>query len=194
MMAVVHAETSTGVEHPLAELGALAARPRHPADGGLRHVARRRAARGGRVGRGLRLLVHAEVPGRPARHVSGGGVGAGSWSGCARAALRCRSRSTCCCSSATGWSGRRPTTTRRRSLRSTRCTRRFSASCARGSTSAGRGMPRRGAHLQASLGGARPRAARGPVPPAGASHGRARPGAWTARPCRAACSASTASR
>ena len=56
---------------------ARAARPRHAADGRLRDLAGRRAARGGRLGRGLRLLVHAEVPGGAARDVAGGGIGAG---------------------------------------------------------------------------------------------------------------------
>ena len=65
------------------------------ADGRLRDLARRRAARDRRLGRRLRLLVHPEVPGRAARHVAAGAVRAGARAACARAARRCRSRSTC---------------------------------------------------------------------------------------------------
>ena len=77
LIAVVHAETSTGVQHPLAELG-QALRDRDVllmADcvtslGGVR-------ARLRRLGAGLRVFVHPEVPGGPSRHVPGGGLGPG---------------------------------------------------------------------------------------------------------------------
>ena len=151
MVAVVHAETSTGVEHPLAELGAALQRPRHAAHGRLRDVARRRAARGGRAGAWTSPTParRSAWRRRPGCHRSR--CPSARWSGCARAGRRCRSRSTCCCSSATGSSGRRRTTTRRRSWRSTRFTRR-SAGCS------GEGLEERwerhaeaAAHLQAAI-------------------------------------------
>ena len=77
MVAVVHAETSTGVEHPLAELGA-ALRDRDTllmADCVTSLAGD--TARGRRLGRGLRLLVHPEVPGGTARDVARGRVRAG---------------------------------------------------------------------------------------------------------------------
>ena len=125
LVAVVHAETSTGVEHPLAELGA-ALRERDTllmADcvtslGGVELDA-------GELGSRLRVLVHAEVPRGAPRHVAGCGIGGApsNASGHAHAHLS-RSRSTCCCSSATGSPGRPPITTPRRSCTSTRSTRR----------------------------------------------------------------------
>ena len=76
LVAVVHAETSTGALHPLRELGTGAVRLRRAADGRLRDVARRRAARRRRVGSRLRLQLHAEVPRGAARHGAGGDLAA----------------------------------------------------------------------------------------------------------------------
>ena len=102
LMAVVHAETSTGVEHPLAELGA-ALRGRD-----VLLMADCVTSLGGveldfdAWGHRLRLLVHAEVPRRAPRHVAGGGVRARAGAHPGAHARRCPSRSTCCCWSATG--------------------------------------------------------------------------------------------
>ena len=76
LIAVVHAETSTGALHPLARAGHRALRLRHPADGRLRHVARRRPARDRALGSGLRLQLHAEMPRGAARHGAGGDLAA----------------------------------------------------------------------------------------------------------------------
>ena len=74
LICVVHAETSTGVQHPLAELGAALRDRERAADGRLRHLAGRHRAALQRLGDRLRLLLLAEVRRRPARHVAGGGV------------------------------------------------------------------------------------------------------------------------
>ena len=97
LLAVVHAETSTGVQHPLRELGAAMRGRDALLHGRLRHLARWRGARLRRLGNRLRLLVHAEVLGRPPRDVSDRGLRA-----CARAdpltrTPRSPTHSTCSC-------------------------------------------------------------------------------------------------
>ena len=70
LVAVVHAETSTGVENDVAPLAALR-RHRHAAARRHRHVARRHPGRDRRLGRRRLLLGHAEVPRRAARPLAG---------------------------------------------------------------------------------------------------------------------------
>ena len=70
MLAVVHAETSTGVQNDVAPLGVLQ-RDRHPARRRHGHLARRDPGGGRRVGDRRRVLGHAEVPRRSARPVAG---------------------------------------------------------------------------------------------------------------------------
>ena len=91
---MVHAETSTGVEHPLAELGA-AMRGR---DALL--MADCVTSLGGVElefdgwGIDYAYSLHAEVPRRASRHVAGGGLATARWSASALVRLPCRSRST----------------------------------------------------------------------------------------------------
>ena len=95
LVAVVHAETSTGAEHPLRELGEALRRLRRAADGRLRDVARRHPARR----RGLAVDYAYSCtqkclggpPGLAPVAISAARVGADR----ARGARRCRSRSTC---------------------------------------------------------------------------------------------------
>ena len=97
MVAVVHAETSTGVEHPLAELGAL-----------LRGSDTLLMADCVTSLAGVELDVGAwgsTSPTRARRSASRRRPGCHRWrfpsarsSACARGGRRCRSRSTCCCS------------------------------------------------------------------------------------------------
>ena len=75
-VAVVHAETSTGVENPIAPLAALQEH-RHAPPRRHRHVARRDPARGRRLGDRRRLLGHPEVPRRPAGSLAGHVLAAG---------------------------------------------------------------------------------------------------------------------
>ena len=142
LVAVVHAETSTGAEHPLRELGeALAGYDALlmadcvtslggiPLDAEAWHSTTPTPAR-----------RSASAP-RPAwrRSRSPRTRGRRSRAG----ARRCRSRSTCARCGPTGSTGPRPTTTPRRSSPSTRCTRRCGACSRRGSSRAGRATPRR---------------------------------------------------
>ena len=67
VVAMVHAETSTGVLNPVRELAAHRARARRADDRRRGHVVRRRAARRRRVGHRRLLQLHAEMPRRAVR-------------------------------------------------------------------------------------------------------------------------------
>ena len=169
LIAVVHAETSTGVAAPAGRARRAAARPRRAADGRLRHLARRRRARLRRLGDRLRLLVHAEVPRRASRHVAGRGLRSRDGADPrphAPGPLLVRPRAA---RSATGSRAPPSTTTPRRCSTSTRSTRRCARSPPRASQARWERHSRAGAHLQESAARARARAARRPRPPAGAA-------------------------
>ena len=150
LLAVVHAETSTGVENEIAPL-ARAARHRHVVARRHRHVARRHPARGRRVGDRRGVLGHAEVPRRAARPRAASASRRVRSSGYA-AGRRPRSRgtSTSACSPTTS-APRAATTTPRRSRCSTRCTP-ASVCCSRkASRHRGRVTGRSAALLQEAL-------------------------------------------
>ena len=151
LLAVVHGETSTGSEHPVAELGA--------------------AMRGGDT---LLMVDCVTTLGGVPLDFDGWGIDyaysctqkcLGAPPGMSPIAVsdralervrragepRSRSHSTSSCSAPTGSSARRPTTTRRRSSTSTRCTRCCARRSSRASSSAGRGTTEAGAHLQERL-------------------------------------------
>src|ERR671915_533663 len=137
MLAVVHAETSTGVEQPLAELG-YAIRGRDTllmADcvTSLGGVPFETAEWGVDFAYSCTQKCLAAPPGMSPLAVSERGI-----KRIRSPAPRCRSRSTCCCWSATGSSAPPPTTTRRRCSGSTRCTRRSGWRWRRDSRRAGR--------------------------------------------------------
>ena len=166
LLAVVHAETSTGAQHPLrssARRCAAATRCCSPT------ASRRSAASrstfddwGVDFAYSCTQKCLGAPPGMSPVALSRARAGSGS----ASARPPCRSRSTSSCCSTTGSSGRSPTTTRRRSCTSTRSTRRCAAH-ARGGPRGALGAPRGGrAPPPAQAARPRARAARRPGPPA----------------------------
>ena len=150
--AVVHAETSTGASTRSRELAEAMRRLRRAADGRLRDLLRRRAARDRRVGGRLRVLVHAEVPRRAARDVARRGLAARARGASAHAARRYRLARPAAARALLGRAagGLPPHAP---ILSSTRCTRRCGACSRRVSRSAGRATRRPPLHLQAELEG-----------------------------------------
>ena len=90
VVAIVHAETSTGAHQPLDGLGKLVPRARRAPRRRHRHVARRRAGRGGRLGDRRLLLGHAEVPLVPAGPRAAHALRRARSRRCRRARRRCR--------------------------------------------------------------------------------------------------------